>query len=161
MRDLARSERNAIAINDAVSGSTLELYYRTPKTSEMAAYQAKFIKRQGKKVLINSFETRLEFGLKIITGFREGDFGVDGKPISSDPSSPNYREDWKRLLKENAADVVTVLAFTVFEGARANDVEVEDLAFAGMEEEAEEEAPLSKSSGGSSTDAPRSEEGSA
>lgn len=140
MRDLKRSDKNKLIINDSISGSELELYYRMPETAEMVAYQNRLIKRQGKKILMNAFETRLDMGLKIITGFRDGDFGIDGQPIASDPASANYRENWKELLKESAADIITTLAFTVFEGARVDtgiDFEVEG---------AEEIIPFPKSS---------------
>jgi hypothetical protein len=152
MRDLTKSDRNKLVINDTRSGTEIELYYRNPTTQEEIEYQSKLIKRKGKKVLINAFETRLQMGLKILTGFREGDFGVDGKPISSDPSSPNYREDWKDLLKEYAADIVTAFAFAVFEGARINtDIGLE-IDFV---EEIEEVPPLSKNLKDSETDAQR------
>lgn len=141
MRDLKKTDRNVLKINDMVSGSELEMYYRLPTTQEMVSYQNRLIKRQGKKVLINAFETRLEMGLKILTGFKEGDFGVDGQPISSDADSPNYREDWKDLLKETASDIVSTLAFAVFEGARI-DTGSMDIDF---EEAAEDVVPLPKS----------------
>lgn len=129
MRDLKASEKNKLTINDSRSGTEIELYYRNPTTQEEVQYQSKLIKRQGKKVLINAFETRLEMGLKILIGFRDGSFGFDGKPISSEPTSPNYREDWKDLLKESAADIITVFAFHIFEGARIDtgvDFEIEE-----------------------------------
>ncbi len=138
MRDLKKTDRNVLKIQDAISGSEIELYYRMPTTQEMVQYQSKLIKKQGKKVLMNAFETRLEMGLKILTGFRDGDFGIDGSPISSEPSSSNYREDWKDLLKETAADIVTTLAFNVFEGVRID---------TGVEfdfEEAEDAPPLQR-----------------
>lgn len=138
MKDLKASENNNLIINDARSGTEIELYYRNPTTQEEVQYQARLIKRQGKKILINAFETRLEMGLKILTGFRDGDFGYDGKPIASEPSSPNYREDWKELLKTAAADIITVFAFHIFEGARVNtDIEIDF-------EEAEDTPPLQK-----------------
>lgn len=118
MRDLKPNDKNKLVINDARSGTAIELYYRNPTTSEEVAYQSRLFKKQGKKMLVNAYETRLTYGLKILTGFREGDFGIEGKPISSDPVSMNYREDWKELLKDNAADLVTSFAFAIFEGAR-------------------------------------------
>lgn len=140
MRDLAKSDTHKCVIQDAISGSELELYYRMPATQEMVQYQSKLFKRQGKKIFINAFETRLEMGLKILTGFRDGDFGIAGKPISSNPASINYHEDWKELLRETAADIVTAFAFTVFEGARTD-------TFTNLEflEEAEEVIPFQKS----------------
>lgn len=133
MRDLTRSEKNKLTIHDARSGTDIELYYRNPTTQEEVQYQSKSIKRIGRKIVVNTFETRLEMGLQILTGFREGDFGFDGKPISSDPASPNYREDWKELLKENAADIIATFAFTIFEGTRTSDSGI-DFEIAGEED---------------------------
>lgn len=143
MRDLTRSDKNKMIINDARSGSEIELYYRNPTTQEEVEYQSKLFKRQGKKMLINAFSTRLEMGLKILTGFREGDFGIEGKPIASDPQNPNYKENWKELLKENAADIITAFSFAVFEGARIDTGTEMDFESVG---EAEEIIPFPKSS---------------
>lgn len=143
MRDLTRSDKNKMVINDARSGSEIELYYRNPTTQEEVEYQSKLFKRQGKKMLINAFSTRLEMGLKILTGFREGDFGIEGKPISSDPQSQNYKENWKELLKENAADIITAFSFAVFEGARIDTGTEMDFESVG---EAEDIIPFPKSS---------------
>lgn len=143
MRDLTRSDKNKMVINDARSGSEIELYYRNPTTQEEVEYQSKLFKRQGKKVLINAFNTRLEMGLKILTGFREGDFGIEGRPIASDPQDKNYKENWKELLKETAADIVTAFSFTVFEGARIDTGTEVDFEIA---EETEKIIPFPKSS---------------
>lgn len=143
MRDLTRSDKNKMVINDARSGSEIELYYRNPTTQEEVEYQSKLFKRQGKKMLINAFSTRLEMGLKILTGFREGDFGIEGKAISADPQSQHYKENWKELLKENAADIITAFSFAVFEGARIDTGTEMDFEIAG---EAEEVIPFPKSS---------------
>src|SRR5512134_1157262 len=95
-------ERLLAPIFDAPSGQTCGIYYRRPKPSECIAYQSSLLKRKGDKIQDNTTKTRLEFGLKIITGIREGDYGVeDGNgelPLSSDPSSKDFREDWKELL---------------------------------------------------------------
>lgn len=140
MRELNRSERNTLTIQDTRSGTEIELYYRNPTSREEALFQAKVVKRKGTKVVLKSFDTRLEFGLKVLTGFREGDFGIDGKPISSDPDSPNYREDWKNILADGAADIIRTVGMTVFEGVRVNNADIE------LEEVLEEDhAPLGKS----------------
>lgn len=120
MRDLAKSDKNKLLIQDGISGTEIELYYRMPNTQEMVAYQNQMVKKVGRKVVLNTFETRLKWGIEILTGFREGDFGFEGKPISSDEKSPNYREDWKKIIKEGAADIVSTLALTVFEGVRVD-----------------------------------------
>jgi len=120
MRDLKQSDQNVLIIKDAIGGSDIELHYRIPLTSERIAYQNKLVTRKGGKIQIHSMEARIEFGLKILTGFRDGDFGFDGKPISADPTSKNYREDWKELIKATAADILNTFAFTIFEGASVN-----------------------------------------
>jgi len=141
MRELKRSDNNSIAINDARSGTEIELYYRNPTSREEALYQARLVKRKGGKVIVRSFDTRLDFGLKILTGFRDGDFCVDGQPISSTPDSPHYREDWKSIVAEGASDIVRTMAFTVFEGVRvqsADEIEIEETV-------EEEPPPLARS----------------
>lgn len=142
MRDLKKNEKNVLAINDARSGSEIELYYRNPTTQEEVAFNNSFVKRKGNKMVLNAYATRLEFGLKIMTGFREGDFGYEGKPISSEPASANYREDWKEIVKDGAHDIVVTLARAVFEGTKAKAV-VEDVEL--EEENLEEISPLPKS----------------
>lgn len=117
MRDLEQSDKNTLTIKDAISGTDIELYYRLPMTPERVAYQSRMFRTKGGKMKVQVFEARIEFGLKILTGFREGDFGIKGKPIASDPQSKNYQEDWKELIKATAADIVNAFAFVVFEGA--------------------------------------------
>ncbi|MBE7415080.1 MAG: hypothetical protein HS130_07600 [Deltaproteobacteria bacterium] len=141
MRELTRSEKNTLTVLDTRSGSEIELYYRNPTSREEALYNARLVKKKGAKIVIRSFDVREEFGLKILTGFRTGDFGVDGKPISSDPNDPDYRDDWKRIVAEGASDIVRTLALTVFEGVR-----VDSTADIELEEAVEEEpAPLERS----------------
>lgn len=135
MRDLKKSDKNIMRIKDTISNSEIELYYRTPLASEIAQYHSMLVKRKGGKIIMNPIQTRLEMGLKILTGFREGDFGYDGKPISSDPQSPYYREDWKELLRDTAADIIIAFAFNIFEGVQPlkeedlAEVEFEDIPF--------------------------------
>lgn len=117
MRDLKKTDKNVLVISDSISGSDIELYYRNPTAPEIVAYQKSMYKRDGNKLKIDP-ACRLDHGLKILTGFRDGDFGVDGKPLSADPASENYQENWKDLVKESAADIVMVLALHVFEGVR-------------------------------------------
>ena len=125
MRDLDASAVNKIVISDARSGTEIELYYRNPTTQEEVEYQSKLYKRKGNKLILNP-KVKVDLGLAILTGFREGDFGVAGRPISSDPESPNYREDWKDLLGRMASDIVSTFATVVYEGARvASDTDVE------------------------------------
>jgi hypothetical protein len=133
MFDLSQSDKNKVVILDSRSGSEIELYYRTPTTEEEVAYQSKLFRRAGKKVVLDGF-TRLEYGLKVITGFREGDFCVGDQKISSDRESPSYREDWKALLKDKAAGIVIAFAVAIFEGTGSKE-----------KDEDEEEIPFQKS----------------
>jgi hypothetical protein len=125
MRILSPTHQNELAIDDAVSGGEVVLYYRTPTPRERAGFLAMTILRKGKKVKLNAYAAREEYGLEILTGFREGDYGVPGasgepEPVSSDPASPHYRTDWKALIRDLAGDHIQTLAYVVFEGARAS-----------------------------------------
>lgn len=150
MRELKSSDKNVLEIFDARSNTDMELYYRTPTTREEALYQAKLVKKKGRKVVIAQHKTRVEFGLRMITGFKEGNFGEDGEPFSADPESPNYREDWKECLERGASDILAILGSTIFEGARP-DVEVDvdellDEELDNKDEVLEEASPLGTSS---------------
>lgn len=108
------SKQNTLKLNDNISGSELELYYRQPSTKERQAYQAQAFPRKGSKVKVNLVATQIKFGKRIITGFEEGNFGMieDGKTVvfSADPDSKNYRKDWKDLLEKHASDILMILA---------------------------------------------------
>jgi hypothetical protein len=148
MLDLTKSTRNLLEIRHAASGTVVGLFYRTPTTQERVGYSKGHTKRVGNKMVDSSFENRLKYARKICTGIREGDFGYEGRPVSSDPESADYREDWKALLEEMAADLLTVLAIIIFEGTFRN-VDIE-----GDEEESPEDGegedvpPLPRSSDG-------------
>ena len=53
MRDLDASAVNKIVINDARSGTEIELYYRNPTTQEEVEYQTKLYKRKSNKLIMN------------------------------------------------------------------------------------------------------------
>jgi hypothetical protein len=143
MRDLQVSDKNVLEIFDTRSGTEMEIYYRTPTSKEEALYQARLVKRKGRKVILMTHATRVKFGRKIITGFKEGDFGIEGKPFSTDPESAIFREDWKELLEKTASDILNTLAFVVFEGARPDAVGLDETDE--DDEVLEETAPLEKS----------------
>src|SRR3990172_4931072 len=118
-------------IFDSATGQEVELLHRLPTTSEEVEFQRKTFRRRDKKsispedIARNLAEIRVDFGLRIVTGFKDGDFGVDGKPISSDPESPNFYPEWKNLLRDKAPRIVSALAVTVFEGGRVQAPEEE------------------------------------
>jgi hypothetical protein len=145
MLDLSKQDVLTKIVFDSATGQEVELFHRLPATSEEVEYQRKtFRRRSGKNIspediARNLAEIRVEFGLKIVTGFKEGDLGVDGKAISCDPDSPIFYPEWKTLLREKAPRIVSALATAVFEGGR---VQTPD------EEEGEED-PFSGSLAGS------------
>ena len=119
-RSLSEST-NELRINDNISNSLIILYYRDPTTEERLAFANESVQRKRNKVITRVPETRLKFGMMILTGFRDGDFTgeKDGKktPMSSDPSNPNYFPDWKDQIKQNAADLVMLLSGHIFDAS--------------------------------------------
>ena len=112
---------NTLKMWDNISGSELEVYYRPPTTEERAAFSNESIQRTRNKLLFRTAQARQKFGLKILSGIREGDFIVKkgGKdvPIASDAKSANYEANWKELMMKYAADIVELLAAHVFEAS--------------------------------------------
>ena len=140
MLDL-NSDPNIIHIDDPVSGGSVGLYYRTPTTEQLTAYSSKLYKRKGKKLMNLAIKTRVETAKEILVGLKEGDFGLNGKPISSDPESPDFHPDWLALLEDNAAHILAAMAFHIFEYSRAVESPDED------DQEATELPPLPFNSG--------------
>jgi len=109
--------RQALAIEDPVSGSVITLYYRLPTPEERVAYQLAAYRLEGGERQFRLGETRLEYGLKLLVGFNSGDFLVeeDGRQVPLDPARHG---DWKERLAQEAPDLVSYLAQQVFEGFR-------------------------------------------
>ena len=133
MFDLGKDqERFTKVVFDSVSGREFELYHRVPTTQEEVEFQRKTFRRRDRKsispedIARNLAEIRVDFGLRIVTGFKDGDFGVDGKPISSDPESTNFYPEWKNLLRDKAPRILSALAVGVFEGGRVQTPEEEE-----------------------------------
>ena len=110
-------ERHTLRVQDPVSGSVITLYYRRPSSEERVAYQLSAYRFEEGERRFCLGETRLKFGLEILTGFGEGDFQVreDGQEA---PLDPIRQPDWKARLAEHAPDLVSYLAQQVFEGLR-------------------------------------------
>ncbi len=143
-RDLGITDTNKLTIEDGMSGGSIELSYRTPTTKERVGYQAESFRREGNKIRSNLSQTRLKYGLEILTGIRDGDFTLNGEPLSSDKESPGYRTAWKEIVAAAAADIVMALAMTVFEGTKVKGAAVEGVEFE-PEEIAEDVLPFQKS----------------
>lgn len=122
-------EPNKLTLRDNLSNSDIVLYYRQPTVKEVAAYTNNMTKRIRNKIVNRVGENRQEYGMSILTGFREGDFLIpknqNGKtekvPISSDPNSPHYDPNWKAQVQKYAADLIAALAIHVFEDTSDRD----------------------------------------
>ena len=112
-------------------GVEVGVYHREPTTEEIHQYNNEAVRRKGQNVKLRYSKAQFKFGAKILKGIVEGDFGVEGPdkklvPVSSDPASPNYKQDWKALLCERAPAVVITLGAAIFGGTEAID-EAEDI----------------------------------
>jgi len=112
-------EINELKIYDNLSDSEITLYYRMPTTRERQDYQNKSMQRKGNKVEFNQAAARLESGMTILVGFKEGGFErkVEEKyvPFTWKEGSENYYPEWKTWLMKNAADLIMLLAAQVFD----------------------------------------------
>lgn len=110
-----------MVIQDNLSACEIHLNYRIPTPKEIVSYRNGGTKRVRNKMVNRMGENRLEHGIKILTGFRDGDFQkvVDGNAVdfSSDQKSKNYDPEWKKLVEDQASDLIETLAFQVFDGS--------------------------------------------
>lgn len=120
---------------DRISDSKITLFYRLPTTEERVSYTNSLATRRGNKIESNVGTARLKYGSAILLGFKEGSFEKEeGKPIASDPASPNYDPAWKTVIRQYAQDVIEMLAVHVFETSLVSDTADEPLE-AGREDE--------------------------
>ncbi len=111
MRDLT-SVKNSMFVADTIGGGYVEFTYRLPTTEERLAFRQACLVQVEDEVKFEPFTARLEFGLKVLTGFTEGYFTDNDKPISIN------QDNWKELIKATASDLIEALGMGVFEGAR-------------------------------------------
>lgn len=111
------TKSQTLAIEDPVSGSVITLHYRLPTSEERVAYQLAAYRLEGGERQFRLGETRLEFGLKILTGFQPGDFLVE-EGAGRVPLDPERHPDWKERLAAAAPDLISYLGQQVFEGFR-------------------------------------------
>jgi hypothetical protein len=117
MARILGEQRHVLAIQDPVSGSVINLHYRRPTSEERVAYQLSAFRLENGERRFCLGETRLKFGLEILTGFGAGDFVItaEGTEVNLDPTQ---HPDWKERLAVEAPDLVSYLAQQVFEGMR-------------------------------------------
>jgi hypothetical protein len=109
--------QHTLAIQDPISGSVISLKYRRPTSEERVAYQLSAFRLEGGERRFCLGETRLKFGLEILTGFGSGDFIMADEGPET-PLDPSRHPDWKERLGRDAPDLVSYLAQQVFEGMR-------------------------------------------
>lgn len=134
-------ERCELIMADKISQTKIRTFYDLPTTEDRINYSNEQIVRKGGRVVNRTGETRIKYGLKIITGIE--DYGDKGKrvPVSSDLNSPNYNPAWKVFLRTYRADILSLLAVHVFE-ASVTTVDPEE-----EEAEAAEDAPAADAGG--------------
>ena len=107
-------------------GDIITLFFRDPKPAEVRGYNNECVIRKGNKPVLQHAKAQEKYGMKILEGIKEGDFGIkgpDNKPVcvSSDKASQFYREDWKAVLVEYALSAVIALGAYIFGGTEASD----------------------------------------
>ncbi len=105
------------------------LHHRLPTPDERAGYINSQLKRPGKKkAKVTLGEARQDYGMKVLTGFDDGDFEVkingEWVAISSNSNAPNYYKDWLSFMKDEKIHLVELLGGFVF--GEAGEIAEED-----------------------------------
>ncbi len=151
-RDLTKHNDNTLTMHDSISGTDIVFTHRSPDTTDRVRYQAARFHREGNRMINCSRRAAIDAAANVLTGIREGDFEINGQPLSSDPVSENYRPDWKELIKDMAGDLLFIMGNILFEGKPDFDL-WQDLTFVDEGDEPQDETdggvipPLAKSSG--------------
>ncbi len=113
-RELKKTDQNKIILFDKLSGTRLELYYRTVTAEDRIKYKSAILdqltKSRDMEEIIN---LQLVWSEKIITGFKKGDFTLEGKSISSNSEDSDYYQGWFSVLKETATDILLSIVETL------------------------------------------------
>ncbi|MFA6290231.1 MAG: hypothetical protein WC637_00540 [Victivallales bacterium] len=128
MPRILSNEPCKVTFQDNIAGGNITLEYTLPSAEDRIKYSNSMISRKGRKVEAVYGETRMKYGEKILSGIKDGDFlKNDGTKLSSNPESPAYNADWKKMIVDFAPDVIAMLAMHVFENALTiNETELED-----------------------------------
>ena len=140
---MARELKNktaGVTFSDSITGGQIKFFYRIPSASEIQEYDSMRIRREKNQSFDNTSTARIQMAMKILTGIRDGDFTAEDKPISSNPKSENYHENWKELVLDAAPDLLLLLGAFVFDHVPISVDDVEN-----KKEVGEEVVPFSKS----------------
>ena len=118
-RSLKNESKNIVVLQDTVTNEEVRLYYRRPESSEIVKYQSKVYRAgKGGQIEIDG-DLKVEMALEILTGFEKGFFlDENDKVFSSDVMDPEYREDWKEMVKKLGADLLMGLSASAYESTR-------------------------------------------
>ncbi len=161
MLDFTEGARFPVVVHHERTGETKRLYYTEPTPSQVIAHRQAMNRRKGGKLILDTATPALKFGKEVLSGFDDcnlrknddgtyspidGDFafGLGGKPISSDPGSPNFCAEWKEVIYRLWPVVVETIGNLAFGGTRVDKAE-SSIEFAGEGVE-EEVPPLPRSS---------------
>lgn len=114
-RNLKKDDDNTVTLFDPVEKTEVVFSHRAPTSRDRVRHMTRKYERQGDKLINRHHSACMESALEVLTGIREGDFLYGDEPLSSDPASPHYREDWKELVGEMAGDLLYVLGVDLFE----------------------------------------------
>jgi hypothetical protein len=111
------SELQKTTVFDPVTEQIVELQYFLPTNTKRVEYANRLQELMtDKNVLILFPETRVNYGKELLAGIPEDYFATpDGKKLSSDPNSEDYRGDWKEIVFKFAPELLAALAERVFE----------------------------------------------
>jgi len=94
------------------------LGWRLPSTEEIREYKNEYMRSQFAKGADEAKAFDFGAGIKLLVEIQDGDWSDNGKPISSNPESPDYRADWKDVVGkiDIARIMIAGLADAVFGG---------------------------------------------
>jgi hypothetical protein len=106
-----------ISFNQKNGQGIITLIYREPEAKERIQYASSIASlyrdKTPSEVQIEDLQyIQFDHGMKILEGFRAENIPIN---ISSDPQSPQFREDWKELVGKRMTDLIISLAQSAFE----------------------------------------------
>ena len=112
-----RSESRLLLID--IGGHEVGVYHRSPTASEYQGYHTDKIKLEGRRVRQALSEANLRYGLKIITGIRNGDLEYrdgangDARWLALD-TEVMPEAVWKDILKRDFFELIDFVGAKVF-----------------------------------------------
>lgn len=150
--ELSREKKTETFVLD---GTGYDFFVKHPNTDDKIKYLASIARKMDGKILSGleeKFKAKFDAGCALITGFPEMNtdgkpqFEYEGKPISSDPKSENYIEDWRDLILPMFLNQIMVYATKVYDGIDVNKIRLDASAAIPESEELSDESPLESNS---------------